>query len=239
MKRILITNDDGIASSGILRLAEAARAFGEAVVVAPATERSALAHSITVREPVDLVPYDFPVPGVTAWACTGTPSDCVRISLSWLLPEPPDLVLSGINNGWNIATDIQYSATVGAALEAAHDGIPAIAFSEPYNGDHSVTDRYLSRILSDLMEARPGRDAILNVNFPSGPCSGILTGRTVSFGSMHRTHYRLSEKQPDGTLRLAAYSVPDETCEEGTDFRAILGRYISIGIVRNVGSAEG
>ena len=84
----------------------------------------------------------------------------------------------------------------------------------------------------------PGRDAILNVNFPSGPCSGILTGRTVSFGSMHRTHYRLSEKQPDGTLRLAAYSVPDETCEEGTDFRAILGRYISIGIVRNVGSAE-
>lgn len=235
MKRILITNDDGISSDGIIRLAGAARAFGKVTVIAPVTERSALAHSITIREPIDLFPCGFPVPGVTAWACTGTPSDCVRIALLRLLPEAPDLVLSGINNGWNIASDIQYSATIGAAMEAAHQGIPSIALSEPYDRDHAVTDLFLTRILSDLQDENPGRDAILNVNFPSAPCSGILTGRTVSAGTIHRGFYRLTEQRPDGSIRLEADSEPDDACEEGTDLKAILGRFISIGIVRNVG----
>ena len=131
MKRILITNDDGIRSSGIIRLVEAARALGEVTVIAPDREHSAKAHSISILEPVDFMPYAFPVPGVTAWVCSGTPSDCVRVGLAYLLPQKPDLVLSGINCGFNIASDIQYSATVGAALEAAHQGIPAAAFSEP------------------------------------------------------------------------------------------------------------
>ena len=235
MKRILITNDDGITASGIIRLAEAARAFGEVAVIAPETECSALSHSITIRRPINLSPHDFPVPGVTAWACSGTPSDCIRIALAWLLPEPPDLVLSGINNGWNIAADIQYSATVGAALEAAHEGIPAIAFSEPYDGDRSVADHFLPRILADLQDQKPGRDAILNVNFPSGPCGGILTGRTVSAGSMFRTRFRLLEKSPGGNIRLIGDGIPDESCEDGSDFRAILDHCISIGIVGNVG----
>ena len=235
MKRILITNDDGIEASGIIRLAEAARAFGEVIVIAPETERSALSHSITIRDPIDLFPHAFPMPGVTAWACSGTPSDCVRIGLLWLLPQAPDLVLSGINNGWNVAGDIQYSATVGAALEAARCGIPAIALSEPFDGDRMVTDCFLARILADLQDERPGPDAILNVNFPAGPCRGTLTGRTVSAGSMHRGVYRLMEKRPDGMLRLKSDSVPDSDCEAGTDFRAVLDGYISIGVVRNVG----
>ena len=234
MKRILITNDDGITASGIVRLAGAARAFGEVTVIAPETECSALSHSISIRRPISLSPCDFPVPGVTAWACSGTPSDCIRIGLAWLLPEPPDLVLSGINNGWNIATDIQYSATVGAALEAAHQGIPAIALSEPFNGDRSVTDHFLPGILADLLDQRPGRDTILNVNFPSAPCSGILTGRTMSAGSMFQTRFRLLEKSPDGTLRLTGDGFPDRNCEEGSDFRAILDGFISIGTVRNL-----
>lgn len=235
MKRILITNDDGIEAPGIVRLAEAARLLGEVTVIAPETERSALSHSITIREPVDLVPHAFPVPGVTAWACSGTPSDCVRAGLLWLLPQAPDLVLSGINNGWNVAGDIQYSATVGAALEAARRGIPAIALSEPCDGDRTVTDRFLSRILAGLQDERPGPDAILNVNFPAGPCRGTLTGRTVSAGAMHRGVYRLLEERPDGTLRLQPGSVPDESCEAGTDFRAVLDGFISVGVVRNVG----
>ena len=235
MKRILITNDDGIEAPGIIRLAEAALSLGEVTVVAPEAERSALSHSITIREPVDLVPHAFPVPGVTAWACSGTPSDCVRISTLWLLPQAPDLVLSGINNGWNVAGDIQYSATVGAALEAARCGIPAIALSEPYDGDRTVTDRFLARILAGLQDERPGPDAILNVNVPAGPCRGTLTGRTISAGAMHRGVYRLMEKRPDGAVRLGPDSVADRTCEPGTDFRAVLDGYISIGIVRNVG----
>ena len=235
MKRILITNDDGILASGIIRLAESARVFGEVVVVAPEKECSALSHSITIREPIDLYPHDFPVSGVTAWSCSGTPSDCVRIALAYLLPYKPDLVLSGINYGWNIASDIQYSATVGAALEAAHEGIPAIAFSEPYHPDHSVTDRYLSRVLPDLLETCIERDTILNVNFPLGSCRGILTGRTVSSGSMHIARYRPQEGAAGNGIRLSADVVPDDSCEDGSDFRAVLDQYISVGVVRNIG----
>ena len=107
MKRILITNDDGIRASGLVRLAEAAQAFGEVTVIAPESERSAQAHSIIITEPLELVPYAFPVSGVTAWSCSGMPSDCVRAGLGYLFQEPPDLVLSGINYGNNLASDIQ------------------------------------------------------------------------------------------------------------------------------------
>ena len=228
MKRILITNDDGIRSSGIIRLVEAARALGEVTVIAPDREHSAKAHSISILEPVDFMPYAFPVPGVTAWVCSGTPSDCVRVGLAYLLPQKPDLVLSGINCGFNIASDIQYSATVGAALEAAHQGIPAAAFSEPYNPDHSVTDRFLPDVLELLEE-------ILNINFPLTSCNGILTGRTVSSGSMFRGSYQLTERLPGGGLRLSAEWVPDDACDDGSDFQAVLDHYISIGVVRNIG----
>ena len=235
MKQILITNDDGIGASGLMRLAEAACDFGKVTVVAPVKERSALSHSITIREPVSLFPQDFPVPGVTAWACSGTPSDCVRTALTFLLPEKPDIVLSGINYGWNVASDIQYSATVGAALEAAHQCVPSIAFSEPCDPDHTVTDRYLKDVLASLIDETPGSDTVLNVNFPLGPCMGILSGRIVSTGSMYETRYRLLEQLPDGCIRVTADGMPDRTCMEGTDMRAVLDHYISIGIIRNVG----
>ena len=234
MKRILITNDDGIQASGIIRLADAARSLGEVIVIAPDSERSAQSHSITIREPLDFLPYAFPVPDVTAWVCSGTPSDCIRAGLSYLLQDKPDLVLSGINYGYNIASDIQYSATVGAALEAAHQGIPAAAFSEPYHPDHSVTDRYLSDVLKLLQDELPGRGEILNINFPLSSCQGILTGRSMSAGSMFRGSYQLTERLPDGGLRLTAEWEPDTACEDGSDFRAILDHYISIGIVRNL-----
>ena len=235
MKRILITDDDGIRSSGIIRLAEAARALGEVTVIAPSEECSAQSHSITIRKPVDFIPCSFPVSGVTAWVCSGTPSDCIRAGLAYLLPDKPDLVLSGINYGYNIASDIQYSATVGAALEAAHQGIPAAAFSEPYNPDHSVTDRFLPGVLELLEKHLPGRDEILNINFPLASCNGILTGRTVSSGSMFRGSYQLTERLPGGGLRLSAEWSPDDACDDGSDFRAVLDHYISIGVIRNIG----
>ena len=235
MKQILITNDDGIRSSGIIRLAEAASAFGKVTVIAPEKQQSARSHSITLREPVDLFPHDFPVCGVTAWACSGTPADCVRIGLTCLLPEPVNAVLSGINDGYNIASDIQYSATVGAALEAAHEGIPAIAVSEPFDADPSVTDSRLPGVLSALVDRSPGKDAIFNVNFPLGTCRGILTDRFVSAGSLYKGRYRLTEDQPGSGLRLITDDVPGDICEEGSDLKAILDGYISVGIVRNIG----
>lgn len=233
--RILITNDDGICASGIIRLARAALPLGQITVIAPDREHSAQARRITVDRPIDLVPHTFPVPGVTAWSCSGSPVDCVRIGLTYLLPEKPDLMLSGLNFGNNAASDIQYSATVGAALEAAHHGIPAIAFSEAYKGDPSVTDRFLPSLLADLTTVRPGQDVILNVNFPEGECRGILTGRSVSSGSLHKADFRLLEKLPGGGLRLDPGSFPDGCCEDGSDLKALLDGYISVGFVRNVG----
>ncbi len=232
--KILITNDDGICASGIVRLARAALALGEITVIAPDREHSAQARRITVDRPIDLLPYDFPVPGVSAWSCSGSPVDCVRIGLSYLLPEKPDLVLSGLNYGNNVASDIQYSATVGAALEAAHHGVAAIAFSEAFKGDPALADRYLPSLLADLAGVRPGRDVILNVNFPEGECRGVLSERTVSSGSLHRADFRLLERLPGGGLRLDPGSVREELCEDGTDLRAVLDGYIAIGTVRNL-----
>ena len=103
MKTILITNDDGIEAGGIVRLAEAAAEFGEVWVVAPARQMSAASHSITLHSPVDIYPHSFPVPGVRAFSCSGTPGDCVRVGSLSILPRRPDVVLSGINYGYNVA----------------------------------------------------------------------------------------------------------------------------------------
>ena len=238
MKNILITNDDGIGAAGIVRLAEAAKAFGKVWVISPQTQRSALSHSITLRETIDIIPWDFTVRDVMAWACSGTPADCVRIGAGHLMTQAPDAVLSGINFGYNLASDIHYSATVGAALEAAHRGILAIALSEANSGEHSITDRFLMPVLEELLSRTPVRDEILNVNFPCGTaeeCRGILRDRKVSEGAFYRDRYRVEQELPDGGMRLAVNGIYNEDCEEGTDFRAVLDRYVSIGTVRNVG----
>ena len=237
MKRILITNDDGITSGGLIRLAEAARQFGEVWVVAPESQRSAASHSITLHSPIDVFPADFPVEGVHAFSCSGMPADCVRVGSLSIMPEKPDVVLSGINYGYNAASDIQYSATAGAAFEAVFQGIPAIALSEQARPCHEVADAWLGRILERLLPERPGADLILNVNFPGCPlaeCRGILENRTVSAGMFYRDHYKEIEKLPGGGVRLMVEGDYNEDCEEGTDFRALVENYISIGLVRNI-----
>lgn len=152
MKKILITNDDGIDSDGIVRLARAAKDFGEVWVVAPDGQRSAMSHSITLRHSVEVWECDFPVPGVHAYACDGKPADCVRIGTLNIVPGKPDHVFSGINYGYNLATDLQYSATAGAAFEAAFQRIHTIAFSEDASEIHEVTDKYLKEIIADLLD---------------------------------------------------------------------------------------
>ena len=99
MRRILITNDDGIDAGGLVRLTEAAKDFGEVWVVAPAHQRSAASHSITLREALYVKECDFPVSGVKAFSCSGLPADCVRVGSLSVMPCKPDLVLSGINYG--------------------------------------------------------------------------------------------------------------------------------------------
>ena len=234
---ILITNDDGIQSKGLERLAGFAAAYGRVWVVAPDGQRSAASHSITIREPLDVFPYDYPVKGVRAFTCSGTPADCARIGILHLMPARPDVLLSGINFGYNMASDIQYSGTVGAAFEAERHGIPAIAFSEGTGEDHSLTDQWLPEILEMLIDRKLPAGQVYNVNFPQcspGECKGILENRTVSRGAIYRDRYREDEKLPGGGIRLHVNGIYNEESEEGTDFRALIDRFISIGAIRNI-----
>ncbi|MBQ8922260.1 MAG: 5'/3'-nucleotidase SurE [Oscillospiraceae bacterium] len=237
-KLILITNDDGIAADGLIRLAEAAARFGEVWVVAPDGQRSAASHAITLHTHLDVFPCEFPVSGVHAYTCSGMPGDCVRVGCLNITPRKPDVVLSGINRGFNVASDIQYSGTAGAAFEAAFQGIPAIAFSEDAADCHAVTDACLHDLLTELLPMQPPPGQIINVNIPCCPLSefkGILRNRTVSAGMVYRDHYNMTETLPDGGMRFMVEGDWNEDAEPGTDFRAVTEKYISVGLVNNIG----
>ena len=235
--KILITNDDGIRSDGIIRLAEAAVRIGDVWVVAPESQRSAQSHSITLRHCIDAWKEDFPVKGVNAYACSGTPADCVRIGVLNIVPGKPDLVLSGINYGFNVATDLQYSATAGAAFEAAFQGIHTIAFSEDACDVHEVTDRYLQELLEELVKVSPGHNRIWNVNFPGcrlSECKGILRDRKVC---TNRAFYCDTYDESAGEGCRISYMVNGKRnfiAEEDTDLKAVFENYVSVGLVNNI-----
>lgn len=236
--KILITNDDGIKAYGLKRLAKAALAFGEVWIVAPESQRSAASHSITLHAPIDIFPVDYPVKGVHAYKCSGTPADCVRVGSLNIMPCKPDIVLSGINKGYNTASDIQYSATAGAAFEAVFQGCKGIALSEGFGDCVDVSDKYLPEILAELIDKpfEPGR--IWNVNFPDctlDVCKGILRERSVSKGMFYRDTYDVTEELPEGGLRLMVHGNYNEDAEAGTDFAAVVEGYVSVGQVNNIG----
>ena len=246
LKLIMITNDDGIRAEGMARLAAEAAKYGEVWVVAPDGQRSAASHSITLHGHVDIFPSPYSVEGVKAFSCSGTPADCVRTGSLYVLPRKPDVVLSGINYGLNVASDLQYSATAGAALEAAFQGIPAIAFSEKAVELHETADHYLPLLLKEFLEEIFADDApsplpagaILNVNFPGCPlaeCRGVMRNVAVSDGMIFRDHYKLLQKLPGEGRRLMVEGVRDERSAEGSDLWAVTHGYVSVGVVRNVG----
>lgn len=236
-RRILITNDDGIAANGLHRLALCAGKFGEVWVVAPHDQRSAASHSLTIREAFEVHPYDIGIENVHCYTCTGTPADCIRVGKLAIMPQFPDVVMSGINFGFNVAGDIQYSATLGAAFEAEYQGIPAIAFSESFSDDHSVTDRYLEQIMGELIDKPCEPGCVWNVNFPGcslSECRGILYDRKVSRLSFFDDRYKVEEELPDGGMLVKVDGVYNPKSEEGTDYGAILSNYVSVGKVRNI-----
>ena len=241
-RRILITNDDGIKSEGLYRLVKEAVKFGEVWIVAPESERSAASHSITLRHGIDVYPVEYEVEGeyaVHAYSCSGTPGDCVRVGCTAIVPEKPTVVLCGINFGYNVASDIQYSATCGSAFEAEFQGVPAIAFSEGAGKYHEVSDRYLFEILEKLIDTEfmPGK--IYNVNFPFCPlseCKGVLFDRGVSRGMVYKDRYKVAEKLENGGVRYMVDGVFTPEAENGTDYRAVLDNYVSVGTVQNIGN---
>ena len=232
----MITNDDGIFAKGIMRLAEAAKAFGEVWVIAPESQRSAASHTVTFHKSFDVWKVDYPVEGVHAYACDGTPADCVRIGVLNIMPGKPDVILSGINNGYNVANDLQYSATVGAAFEAVFQKIPAIAFSEADKENHEVTDLYLKQIMEEYIDKPLRAGCIWNVNFPdctAAECRGILYDRTVSADEFYKDTY--NEVAVNGERK--SYMVEGHrnwNAKEDSDLWAILNGYVSVGSVRNI-----
>ena len=170
MPRILVTNDDGIRSAGIVALADALKPLGTVVVVAPAREASAVSHSLTLHHPLRLE-----VVGEGRYALDGTPTDCVNIAIAAVLKGLPDLVVSGINKGLNIGDDLTYSGTVAGALEGTLLGAPAIAVSLQGKTDFDFTHAaavahdVAARILERGLPAR----TFLNVNVPRGIPKGF------------------------------------------------------------------
>lgn len=235
MRKILITNDDGIDSDGIRRLAETAVKIGEVWVVAPCRQHSAMSHSATFWTPIDVWPVDFPVEGVHAFATSGTPSDCVCVALNAVLPFRPDNVFCGINEGYNIASSIQYSGTCGAAFEAANQGCHTIAFSEYHEGTHEVTGKYIEEIASVLIDKPLGKNEIWNINFPGctlEECRGVKYDCSVSQDQFFSGGYNVVKKDGSKITYMIDY-VPSWDAEEGTDLRAVIDNYVAVGKVRN------
>ena len=233
---ILIVNDDSISAPGIAVLAKAACELGEVTVVAPAHQCSAMSQKLTIHGDMELkkVP-DFPVPVKAAWSLDGTPVDCVKVALQHLLQEKPDVVLSGINNGYNTGADIAYSGTLGAAFEAARAGIPAIALSTAGDDYLCGAQPYLIPVLKELMEMGPEKGNVWNVNFPAVKTSapkGILRDVVPAPVSLFRETY-IEEVQPDGRVTVACKGIltPMDQIPEGSDAWAVKKGYISIGKV--------
>lgn len=169
--KLLVSNDDGIFAAGIRALANTLAADGHQVwVVCPDRERSATGHGLTLHKPIraDQVNGIFH-PAVEAWACSGTPSDCVKLALGALLSEPPDMVLSGINQGANLGTDVLYSGTVSAAMEGVIEGIPAIAFSLTSfaHEDFGPAARFAQSFLKTVIAYPLKTPMLLNINIPA------------------------------------------------------------------------
>ena len=171
MKRILVTNDDGVRSEGVHELARALSRLGEVTIVAPHMEASAIGHALTLRRPLRVQQLDERV-----YEVDGTPSDCVNIAITQILQEAPDLGASGINKGYNLGDDVTYSGTVAGAMEGALLGIPGIAVSlersvTPYDFASSAgaAAQVAERVFAHGLPVR----TFINVNVPSGRPKGM------------------------------------------------------------------
>ncbi|MBF2003099.1 MAG: 5'/3'-nucleotidase SurE [Synechococcales cyanobacterium C42_A2020_086] len=196
---LLISNDDGIFALGIRTLANTLAAAGHRVtVVCPDRERSATGHGLTLHKPIraDVVESVFH-PEVQAWACSGTPSDCVKLALGALMSEPPDMVLSGINHGSNLGTDILYSGTVSAAMEGVIEGISSIAFSlTSFSSQEFQPAANFARTLLEHLSHEPLPQAmLLNVNIPAVP-EAEIAGAIVTRQGIRR-YFDMFEKRID------------------------------------------
>lgn len=167
--KILVTNDDGYFSEGIAALAEMLETIGEVTVVAPSSEQSATAHSLTLARPLRVRKISE-----RRYSVDGTPTDCVTLALTKILSERPDIVVSGINHGANLGDDVTYSGTVAGALEASIFKLPGIAVSlTARDGDFRPAAEFAADLTSRVLREGLPEGTVLNVNIPVGPVRGV------------------------------------------------------------------
>ncbi|MBX3596187.1 MAG: 5'/3'-nucleotidase SurE [Rhizobiaceae bacterium] len=230
--RILLTNDDGIHAEGIASLERIARQFTDDVwVVAPEFDQSGFAHSLSLSDPLRLRRI-----GEKHYALRGTPTDCVIMGVRKLMPAPPDLILSGINSGSNIADDVTYSGTVAGAIEGALLGIRSIALSQAYSfegEERTVPYETAEELAPELLQKLIGLDlpdgVLLNVNFPSCPAREVTGVQVTAQGRL--AHSMWIDERRDGRglpyywLRFGR--APGEVLE-GTDVHAVRHKKVSV-----------
>jgi 5'-nucleotidase len=228
--RILLTNDDGVHAPGMAVLeAIAARLSEDVWVCAPSEENSGAGHSLTLHQPVRLREL-----GPRRFSVTGTPTDAVNLALRKLFADRlPDLVISGVNNGENLADDVTYSGTISAAMEAAMAGIPAVALSQAVrDGGHgfSAAEHWADKVLAPLLDLRMARRTVVNINFPALPASAVRGIRVVRQGFHDYARGSLIEGTDPRGQPYYWFGLHDieHTLDHGTDLEAVSDGYIAV-----------
>lgn len=234
---ILLTNDDGITSPGLLALKKALSSLGRTEVFAPDRNWSAASRTRTFHKPLRVDPVPM-LDGTVGRATSGTPSDCVSLALLGLLDARPDLIVSGINAGLNLGRDVSYSGTVAAAMEGARSGIPAVAASydtlqaPSADPDYDQAAEFIRRLVAFLLARPPLPSGILlNVNVPYTPTGRTLHARLTRLGGEAYSNYLVTGKDPHGReyYWITGDPLTDEAAGEvGTDLRAVAEGYVSI-----------
>jgi 5'-nucleotidase len=233
--KILISNDDGIHAEGIRVLAEwlARKQSNEVYVVAPERERSATGHSLTLHKPLRVEKVKPPGNVKGAWLTTGTPSDCVKLAVMEILPEKPDIVISGINHGSNLGSELLYSGTVAAAMEGAFLNIPSIAVSqlvdEKMINHYETAAELIQRLLDVFPRAHLSNRSLLNINVPNLPFNELRGAAITELGvRLYDDHF---EKRTDPRGRIYYWLTGQalETEEaENSDVWAVINQMASI-----------
>jgi 5'-nucleotidase len=231
--RILVTNDDGINAQGLKICEQIARKISDDVwVIAPEHDQSGVSHSLSLNDPLRLRQL-----GARHFAVKGTPTDCVIMGARHVLPEMPDLVLSGVNRGRNAAEDVLYSGTVAAAKEAAVLGIPSFALSQAYTSSSKAQPYWQSPldhapdIIQRVLKQGIPRDVLVNVNFPDCP-SGAVKGIAVSNQGKRDQQLLHIDARHDGRgnpyFWIAYARGARPTGKEGTDLAALSDNRIAV-----------
>ena len=228
--RFLVSNDDGIYAPGIKALRQALEEIGQVIVVAPDRERSATGHGITVSRPLRTTDIKYKNSTTRGYAVDGTPADCVKLGLEAILEEPPKLVISGINLGPNLGTDVLYSGTVSAAYEGVINGVPAIALSlntwkEP---DFTLAAQFVKEYVPEVLKHQFPPGVLLNINIPHGiEPKGI---KVTKLGNRRYINVFDQRTDPRGRTYYWMAGEPQNLNEDDpeTDVYAVKEGYISI-----------